>query len=939
MSKSVDFRDLLTRYNIIPFIIIILGLSFYLKDIDGWLMHDDEGSYLYAVWRISEGEVPYRDFLSPQLPLFLYLGATLCKIFGPSVFVMRAFTTLTVFLTSSLIYLTAKRVFNHRVGLLSMLVFVMHPHIYWRGRLFLPEAYMLLFATMGIYVFVLANLKNRWWGFSASGALFALATLCKLFGFLPLAGCLLFMSYEGLSGRAELKQTLKNALALIVAYAALVGMVFAVFYLLTPHLYEAVLGHHLMQGAELTRWQVFRKGLQFYWTYFLEYPLFLLLTIPAIVRSFLRRDRLTTIFVWQLPTGLSLLFLSRTLKPRHLVYLVPVLCILFASSLESLLLILASPSIKAHLGLSPLRSNRVRWALILLLTAVIAIPFLQTDRALAESRLPENDTWRLADYIQAHTQPDDYILSDYPGLSFYAQRRTTYLGASISQGATTSGQITGQELVKEIEDKGVKMILLHTWGGAPPPHQLIELRDSRDFRHYVETHFHLVRGFNRSGQLFQVYHAEDLNPITPLNLNFDYQLTLRGYGFEKEMVEAGEDFGVILRWQSQQEMERDHTVFLHLVDNDNHLWGQLDMELEDCSYRKTSQWPAGEIYEQGLYLPMLIGTPPGRYRVRIGLYQKDTGESLNFLDENQAPAGTAYTLGEVTVTRPSEPLLDDPLIQHPLSRDLGDRVRLLGYDLVGDRVKPGDTVHLTLFWQALREMGRDYNLLLQIQNEDGYIGAQRVIQPANDTYPTSQWGQGEAIRGQYDLTLDAAAPAGEYGLTMNLVDSDTGQALVEDDLLVTTLHILASERRFAIPEGIQRPMPASLGDDVLFLGYDLMATGVEPGGTLRLTLYWQAKRQMDISYTVFTHLLDKDSRIGGQKDNIPCDGTRPTTGWVEGEVIVDEYDIVVQSDAPPGEYVIEVGMYEAETGQRLPVLDEGGQVQGDRVLLGKMVVE
>ena len=67
-------------------------------------------------------------------------------------------------------------------------------------------------------------------------------------------------------------------------------------------------------------------------------------------------------------------------------------------------------------------------------------------------------------------------------------------------------------------------------------------------------------------------------------------------------------------------------------------------------------------------------------------------------------------------------------------------------------------------------------------------------------------------------------------------------------------------------------------------------------------------------------------------------GTYPTTGWVEDEVITDEYEIVVQSDAPPGEYQIEVGMYDAATGQRLPIFDEGGtRLPGDRILLDQVI--
>jgi hypothetical protein len=96
--------------------------------------------------------------------------------------------------------------------------------------------------------------------------------------------------------------------------------------------------------------------------------------------------------------------------------------------------------------------------------------------------------------------------------------------------------------------------------------------------------------------------------------------------------------------------------------------------------------------------------------------------------------------------------------------------------------------------------------------------------------------------------------------------------------------------------------------------------------------------ESDVSYTVFTHLLDGNSRIWGQKDSLPGGGALPTTSWRVGEVIIDNYEIMVNPDTPLGEYLLEVGMYQAATGQRLPISDEAGTVLGDRILLDTVVV-
>jgi hypothetical protein len=95
---------------------------------------------------------------------------------------------------------------------------------------------------------------------------------------------------------------------------------------------------------------------------------------------------------------------------------------------------------------------------------------------------------------------------------------------------------------------------------------------------------------------------------------------------------------------------------------------------------------------------------------------------------------------------------------------------------------------------------------------------------------------------------------------------------------------------------------------------------------------------MDVSYTVFTHLLDAEERVWGQMDSVPLRGEAPTTSWVSGEVIADEYEITVDAGAPPGDYAIEVGMYDATTGRRLPVSIDGRLLQGDRLVLGQIRV-
>ena len=141
--------------------------------------------------------------------------------------------------------------------------------------------------------------------------------------------------------------------------------------------------------------------------------------------------------------------------------------------------------------------------------------------------------------------------------------------------------------------------------------------------------------------------------------------------------------------------------------------------------------------------------------------------------------------------------------------------------------------------------------------------------------------------------------------------------------------ILDRDAALTIPQPVTRPaigqpLDAQLGDQVRLLGYDL-----EPGAPPRLILYWQVQAEIETSYAVFVHLLGEDSRLWAQQDSLPGKGALPTTAWKPGEIVVDEYELAISADAPSGNYVVEIGMYEAETGRRLPITDEDGQALGD----------
>jgi 4-amino-4-deoxy-L-arabinose transferase-like glycosyltransferase len=157
------------------------------------------------------------------------------------------------------------------------------------------------------------------------------------------------------------------------------------------------------------------------------------------------------------------------------------------------------------------------------------------------------------------------------------------------------------------------------------------------------------------------------------------------------------------------------------------------------------------------------------------------------------------------------------------------------------------------------------------------------------------------------------------------------------------LQLVHTEQRYL---GEMTPIGADFGELARLLGYALRVgdrpilpdTAVAPGSIIKLTLYWQALAPIKTDYTVFTHLLDAQGMMRGQKDSPPLQGSYPTSAWQVGERLVDHYEIAVDPAAPNGACVLEVGMYEWPANKRLVVTAGSSMLGQDHIVLTKVQI-
>lgn len=131
---------------------------------------------------------------------------------------------------------------------------------------------------------------------------------------------------------------------------------------------------------------------------------------------------------------------------------------------------------------------------------------------------------------------------------------------------------------------------------------------------------------------------------------------------------------------------------------------------------------------------------------------------------------------------------------------------------------------------------------------------------------------------------------------------------------------------------------ASFGENIQLPGYALSATSAAPGDILQITFFWNAAQKLEKRYKVFVHLYaDVNAPPVAQTDSEPGGGLALTTGWEPGRAVPDNHGLFLPPDLPSGQYRLMAGLYDLDTGERLPV-KVGDTISGNRLDLGTIVI-
>ncbi len=137
----------------------------------------------------------------------------------------------------------------------------------------------------------------------------------------------------------------------------------------------------------------------------------------------------------------------------------------------------------------------------------------------------------------------------------------------------------------------------------------------------------------------------ELQSAQRVSANFGDALFLLGYSMQSPALRPGDSLALTLYWKSAAKIDRDYTVFVHLIDSDGRVRAQMDAQPFGGAY-PTSLWDTGEVARDDYDLNLPRDLAPGTFRIEVGLYEYPSLARLPVMDADGKNLGDHLVLKE-----------------------------------------------------------------------------------------------------------------------------------------------------------------------------------------------------------------------------------------------------------------------------------------------------
>ena len=496
-----------------------------------------------------------------------------------------------------------------------------------------------------------------------------------------------------------------------------------------------------------------------------------------------------------------------------------------------------------------------------ILTAAIVIVSALSLHQITTTRHYEHDDFAgLAAYYDSLPQDAVIVLpfDDEPALQYYFDR-VLDIDAAFVNIPLYADEATAVEALNALDAGRVELL---TWFQLPAdprgmyPCLLTAASTAAPGKH--QTYF---------GLMTQRFTVDEVD-MQPIDVSPPYPLVTL-----EDAAYAASAWGACVRtdWQLTDPLASDFQVAMMVLNAIDRPIAASDVPIARPDNTGTAHWDAGESGQAYNLLQLPAGAPPDDYGLQMTVYSASHPSGLDVLDVRGNPTGMVYTLAD-GVLLAGPPLVDVPAEPQLVQDNLDDDTLLTGTAL---------EVELLLATGA-----ETHELVLA-----GEDWSQTQPLPTLET-PLRTW-------------MRFVVPPGNSGPAV----------LHIGEVALAQYNVVDPERSFENP-ALSLSVDVTLPGVAKLVGAEVQSLEVSSTSPPQVTLAWRSEGQVDTSYTIFVQLLSADGHVLAQSDSKPVSGARPTTGWVEGEYILDRHTLRFNITNYSGSATLIVGMYDAEGGFR-----------------------
>lgn len=402
-----------------------------------------------------------------------------------------------------------------------------------------------------------------------------------------------------------------------------------------------------------------------------------------------------------------------------------------------------------------------------------------------------------------------------------------------------------------------------------------------------------------------------------------------------------------------KQSQPDLTLRWSLVDDD----GEIRSETVAYPYFNTQRsagWSAGMVVDDAYQLTLPPELPAGQYTLEVeplavgqGTVAEAQAQVVGPVDLVAVPPAPTIAMQSVGLRFADEAILDGYAVKH-------NRQPILNVPSLTDTepsslvVMPTDLIELTLFWRAQRPILYNFHSFVHLLDHRQQSLLQQDQLPGPFGSAPMLWSREYPLPDIYRFNIPNDAPSGLYYPHVGLyafADQDFSEQerlsvfteqgeLIGNGVNLPPIKVFNPDQPTMI-DGALVSIDATFPTLATIAGYQRQPNRATlmSGESLTLTLVYQSLGAAPLNYTQFVQLYHPEFGIAGQIDQDPLQGGNPTTTWVAGETIVETVTFQIKSDAPPGQYYLQVGLYDRQTGQRYPVLTEDGRPLPNRQIV------